>query len=225
MQVDHDLQSRLPRPTERAVEVCDAARMSGPVAEDEIWYGNAHEIEPMVGDDAEILQGDVGVAVPAQFLGEIPLGPEGAVRAMHPDFVIFGSANERFRIHPFLQHQPVTEVHAVDSLVDAQHHASHRLSVRGFARLAVSAYSKTKQPKPNPYFSPMGQGTHRSQRSLAHCMRPAISHAAGWNRTTAGLGFRNDRGRPGGISRPASSRPPRSRRSRSRRFSHATRHR
>ena len=222
MQVDHDLQSRLPRPTERAVEVCDAARMSGPVAEDEIWYGNAHEIEPMVGDDAEILQGDVGVAVPAQFLGEIPLGPEGAVRAVHPDFVVFVSADERFRIHPFLQHQPVAEVHAVDSLVDAQHHASHRLSVRGFARLAVSAYSKTKQPKPNPYFSPMGQGT---QRSLAHCMRPAISHAAGWNRTTAGLGFRNDRGRMGGISRPASSRPPRSRRSRSRQSSHATRHR
>ena len=193
--------------------------MPRPVAEDEIWYGNAHEIEPMVGDDAKILQSDVGVAVPAQFLGEIPLGPEGAVRAMHPDFVIFGSANERFRI------QPVTEVHAVDSLVDAQHHASHRLSVRGFARLAVSAYSKTKQPKPNPYFSPMGQGTHRSQRSLAHCMRPAISHATGWNRTTAGLGFRNDRGRPGGISRPASSRPPRSRRSRSRQSSHATRHR
>ena len=176
----------------------------------------------MVGDDAEILQGDVGVAVPAQFLGEIPLGPEGAVRAMHPDFVIFGSANERFRIHPFLQHQPVTEVHTVDSLVDAQHHASHRLSTRGFARLAVSAYSKTKQPKPNPYFSPMDQGT---QRSLAHCMRPAISHAAGWNRTTAGLGFRNDRGRMGGISRPASSRPPRSRRSRSRQSSRATRHR
>jgi len=117
------------------------------------------------------------------------------------------------------------EVHAVDSLVDAQHHASHRLSVRGFARLAVSAYSKTKQSKPNPYFSPMGQGTHRSQRSSAHCMRPAISHAAGWNQTTAGLGFRNDRGRMGGISRPASSRPPRSRRSRSRRFSHATRRR
>ena len=222
MQVDHDLQSRLPRPTERAVEVCDAARMSGPVAEDEIWYGNAHEIEPMVGDDAEILQGDVGVAVPAQFLGEIPLGPEGAVRAMHPDFVVFVSADERFRIHPFLQHQPVAEVHAVDSLVDAQHHASHRLSTRGFARLAVSAHSKTKQPKPNPYFSPMDQGT---QRSLAHCMRPAISHAAGWNRTTAGLGFRNDRGRMGGISRPASSCPPRSRRSRSRQSSHATRHR
>ena len=59
--------------------------------------------------------GDLG----AEFLGEIPLGPEGAVRAMHPDFVIFGSANERFRIHPFLQHQPVAEVHAVDSLVDA----------------------------------------------------------------------------------------------------------
>ena len=114
-------------------------------------------------------------------------------------------------VHPFLQHQPVAEVHAVDSLVDAQHHASHRLSVRGFARLAVSAYSKTK-----PLFQPNGQGTHRSQRSLAHCMRPAISHAAGWNRTTAGLGFRNDRGRMGGISRPASSRPPRSRRSRSR---------
>ena len=110
----------------------------------------------MVGDDAEILQGDVGVAVPAQFLGEIPLGPEGAVCAMHPDFVIFGSADERFRIHPFLQHQPVTEVHTVDSLVDAQHHASHRLSVRGFARLAVSAYSKTKQPKPNPLFQPNG---------------------------------------------------------------------
>ena len=225
MQVDHDLQSRLPRPTERAVEVCDAARMSGPVAEDEIWYGNAHEIEPMVGDDAKILQGDVGVAVPTQFLGEIPFGPEGAVCAVHPDFVIFGSADEWFRIHPFLQHQPVAEVHAVDSLVDAQHHASHRLSVRGFARLVVSAYSKTKQPKPNPYFSPMGQGTHRSQRSLAHCMRPAISHAAGWNRTTAGLGFRNDRGRMGGISRPASSRPPRSRRSRSRQSSHATRRR
>ena len=202
MQVDHDLQSRLPRPTERAVEVCDAARMSGPVAEDEIWYGNAHEIEPMVGDDAEILQGDVGVAVPAQFLGEIPLGPEGAVRAVHPDFVVFVSADEWFRIHPFLQHQPVAEVHAVDSLVNAQHHASHRLSTRGFARLAVSAYSKTKQPKPNPYFSPMGQGT---QRSLAHCMRPAISHAAGWNRTTAGLGSLNDRGgRAVGISRRAS---------------------
>ena len=151
MQVDHDLQSRLPRPTERAVEVCDAARMSGPVAEDEIWYGNAHEIEPMVGDDAEILQGDVGVAVPAQFLGEIPLGPEGAVRAMHPNLIILGTAGEWFRVHPFLQHQPVAEVYAVDSLVDAQHHASHRLSVRGFARLAVSAYSKTK-----PLFQPNG---------------------------------------------------------------------
>ena len=202
MQVDHDLQSRLPRPTERAVEVCDATRMSGPVAEDEIRHWDAHEIEPMVGDDAEILQGDVGVAVPTQFLGEIPFGPEGAVCAVHPDFVIFGSADEWFRIHPFLQHQPVTEVHAVDSLVDAQHHASHRLSVRGFARLVVSAYSKTKQSKPNPYFSPMGQGT---QRSLAHCMRPAISHAAGWNRTTAGLGSLNDRGgRAVGISRRAS---------------------
>ena len=156
MQVDHDLQSRLPRPTERAVEVCDAARMSGPVAEDEIWYGNAHEIEPMVGDDAEILQGDVGVAVPAQFLGEIPLGPEGAVRAVHPDFVIFVSADERFRIHPFLQHQPVAEVHAVDSLVDAQHHASHRLSTRGFARLAVSAHSNSKATRAQTPIQPNG---------------------------------------------------------------------
>ena len=104
----------------------------------------------MVGDDAKILQSDVGVAVPTQFLGEIPLGPEGAVCAVHPDFVIFGSANERFRIHPFLQHQPVTEVHAVDSLVDAQHHASHRLSVRGFARLVVSAYSKPNSPNQTP---------------------------------------------------------------------------
>ena len=225
MQVDHDLQSRLPRPTERAVEVCDAARMSGPVAEDEIWYGNAHEIEPMVGDDAEILQGDVGVAVPAQFLGEIPLGPEGAVRAVHPNLIILGTAGEWFRVHPFLQHQPVAEVYAVDSLVDAQHHTPHRPSTRGFARLAVSAHSKTKQPKPNPISAQWTKEPHRSQRSLAHCMRPASGHAAGWNRTTVGLGFRNDRGQVGGISRPASSRPPRSRRSRSRRSSHAARRR
>ena len=34
-------------------------------------------------------------------------------------FIVFGAAGERFRIHPFLQHQPVAEVHAVDSLIDA----------------------------------------------------------------------------------------------------------
>ena len=119
MQVDHDLQSRLPRPAERTVEVRDAARMSGPVAEDEIRYGNAYEVDSVTDDNTEILQGDVGFAVPAQFLGEIPFGPEGYVRAVHPDFIVFGAAGERFRIHPFLQHQPVAEVHAVDSLVDA----------------------------------------------------------------------------------------------------------
>ena len=69
MQVDHNLQSRLPRPTERAVEVRNAARMPGPVAEDEIWYGNAYEVDSVTNDNTKILQGDVGFAVPAQFLG------------------------------------------------------------------------------------------------------------------------------------------------------------
>ena len=67
--------------------------------------------------------------MPAQFLGEIPFGPEGAVRAVHPDFVIFGSANEWFRIHPFLQHQPVAEVHAFDVV---------GIHVHSFVRHAVS---------------------------------------------------------------------------------------
>ena len=69
MQVNHNLQSRLPRPTERAVEVRNAARMPGPVAEDEIWYGNAYEVDSVTNDNTKILQGDVGFAVPAQFLG------------------------------------------------------------------------------------------------------------------------------------------------------------
>ena len=69
MQVNHNLQSRLPRPTERAVEVRNAARMPGPVAEDEIRYGNAYEVDSVTDDNTEILQGDVGFAVPAQFLG------------------------------------------------------------------------------------------------------------------------------------------------------------
>ena len=98
LQVNHNLQSRLPRPAERAVEVRDAARMPGPVAEDEIRYGNAYEVDSVTDDNTEILQGDVGFAVPAQFLGEIPFGPEGYVRAVHPDFIVFGAAGERFRL-------------------------------------------------------------------------------------------------------------------------------
>ena len=128
VQVDEHLKPGPLRPVERTVEVFDASGMPGHVTEDEKRHGDAHKVQPVRGDGAEVVLGDVRVAVTAQQALQF-----GRVRGpVQPDLVLLAARTEQAGRHPPFQYQPAAEVHSVDSpivfrhgpLISIPHHCS-----------------------------------------------------------------------------------------------------
>ena len=121
MQVDKNLETGTLGPVERSVQILGTARVTGHIPEHEIRHWNTHQIAAMCGNVPEIGLGNIRVAMPRQQSLQL-----SRLRSpMQPDLVRLAAGGKNPRLHPLFQHQPVTEVHPIDLLANAQRAQCH----------------------------------------------------------------------------------------------------
>ena len=145
VQVDKNLETGTLGPVERPVQILDAARMTGHIPEDKIRHRNTHQIAAMCGNVPKISFSDIRVAMPRQQSLQL-----SRLRSpMQPDLVRLAAGGKNPRLHPPLQHQPIAEVHPINSFANTQRarcHTCHanRSMLRRNERPAPDSHAQTR---------------------------------------------------------------------------------